>query len=181
MKTFDATSLVAAERQGPPNGPVEGDALTCRASPLKKQSPGLFFHSPLADAPSILFRFSLKAVKSDQRLCLWIPAGSERLPAPRNYFFRYPHLTTTKKSASPDIRTYAFATRQFPFYHFSLTLSMVSFDKFFPQKSRLSLPFCQPNTGPSLRKTAKDRHFSAPDKATHRPLCRSAMLTIKVF
>ena len=49
IKTFDVTCLVAAERQGPPNGPVGGDALYRRASPLKKQSPGLFFHSPLAE------------------------------------------------------------------------------------------------------------------------------------
>ncbi|MBQ8961872.1 MAG: hypothetical protein IJ071_11790, partial [Ruminococcus sp.] len=54
--------------------------------PLPKQSTGLFWNSPLADAPSFLFRFSLKAVKSEQRLRLWTPAGSERLPAPRNYF-----------------------------------------------------------------------------------------------
>ena len=27
----------------------KGDALSCRASPLKKQSTGLFFNSPLAE------------------------------------------------------------------------------------------------------------------------------------
>ena len=47
--SFDVTCLVAAERQGLPDGPVGGDALYRRASPLEKQSPGLFFNSPLAE------------------------------------------------------------------------------------------------------------------------------------
>ncbi len=64
------------------------DALTCRASPLKKQSTGLFFDSPLAErfvtvglcprltapAPLSLCDISPHCGESPhQRRCLWTP------------------------------------------------------------------------------------------------------------
>ncbi len=63
---------------------LEGNALSCRAFPLPKQSTGLFGDSPIAER----LRFVGLCPTLHQRRCLWTPAGSELLPAPRLHGFK---------------------------------------------------------------------------------------------
>ncbi len=50
-------------------GTRQGDALFPRASPLQKQSTGLFLNSPLAEG--LLTLEVSRSAERDQRLCLW--------------------------------------------------------------------------------------------------------------
>ena len=48
----------------------KGEALTCRASPLRKQSTGLFFDSPLAERLRYVSLFSISWEKRPEALPL---------------------------------------------------------------------------------------------------------------
>ena len=57
-------------------GTQQGDALFPRASPLQKQSTGLFLNSPLAEG--LLTLEVSRSAERDQRLCLWKPQAFKK-------------------------------------------------------------------------------------------------------